>query len=77
MIELKENMAMASKDTGSRPIMTIKETAREYGFPEYALRSLVKSGAFPVIQSGKRSYIVRERFEEYLKTGGNAYVSAR
>jgi len=53
--------------------MTIKETAREFQFPEFAIRSLVKRGAFPVIQVGNRVYIVREVFAEYLKKGGAAY----
>jgi len=57
--------------------MTIKETAREFQFPEFAIRSLVKRGAFPVIQVGNRVYIVREVFAEYLKKGGTTYVAAR
>lgn len=42
--------------------MTIKETAKEFQFPEYAIRTLVKRGAFPVIQVGNRCYITREIF---------------
>jgi hypothetical protein len=60
-----------------KPAMTIKETAREFQFPEFAIRSLVKRGAFPVIQVGNRVYIVREVFAEYLKKGGTTYVAAR
>ncbi len=60
-----------------KPAMTIKETAREFQFPEFAIRSLVKRGAFPVIQVGNRVYIVREVFAEYLKEGGTKYVAAR
>ena len=46
-----------------KPALTIKETAKEFQFPEYAIRTLVKRGAFPVVQV----------FEEYLKKGGAAY----
>ena len=53
--------------------LTIKETAREYRFPEYAIRTLVKRGVFPVIQVGTRCYITRETFENYLKSGGALY----
>ncbi|MCD7712341.1 MAG: helix-turn-helix domain-containing protein [Firmicutes bacterium] len=53
--------------------LTIKETAREYGFPEYAIRTLVRRGAFPVVQCGNRCYIVRSVFEEYLQKGGALY----
>lgn len=35
-----------------KPALTIKETAKEFQFPEYAIRTLVKRGAFPVIQVG-------------------------
>lgn len=55
--------------------MTIKETSKTFGFPEYAIRTLVKQGRFPVIQVGKRSYIVKAVFEDYLKTGGARYAS--
>lgn len=56
-----------------KPALTIRETAKEYNFPEYAIRTLVKRGAFPVIQVGSRCYITREVFAEYLKKGGARY----
>lgn len=56
-----------------KPALTIKETAREFQFPEFAIRTLVKRGAFPVIQVGSRVYIVREVFADYLQKGGAAY----
>lgn len=56
--------------------LTIKETAKAFQFPEFAIRTLVKRGAFPVIQVGNRCYIVRGVFEEYLKTGGEKYDAA-
>ena len=57
--------------------LTIKETAKEYNFPEFAIRTLVKRGAFPVIQVGNRCYILKHVFESYLQTGGETYVAAR
>ena len=56
-----------------KPALTNRETAKEYNFPEYAIRTLVKRGAFPVIQVGSRCYITREAFAEYLKKGGARY----
>lgn len=53
--------------------LTIKETAKEFSFPEFAIRTLVKRGAFPVVQVGNRCYIVRDVFADYLKTGGEKY----
>ena len=53
--------------------LTIKETAQAFNFPEYAIRTLVKRGAFPVIQEGTRCYIMREVFADYLTSGGTRY----
>jgi hypothetical protein len=56
-----------------KPVMTIRETARIYQIPEFAIRTLIKRGAFPVLQSGNRCYIVQQVFDDYLKTGGAIY----
>ena len=53
--------------------LTIRETAQEFHFPEFAIRTLVKRGAFPVIQVGRRCYICRDIFADYLKNGGEKY----
>ena len=60
-----------------KPVLTIKETAKEFQFPEFAIRRLVKTGAFPVIQVGNRCYITREIFAQYLKEGGTKYAASR
>jgi hypothetical protein len=56
-----------------KTVLTIKQTAAAYSFPEFGLRTLIKCGAFPVIKCGTRVYIVKQVFEEYLKTGGMIY----
>lgn len=66
-LKRKEN-SMAEK-----PVLTIKETSREFNFPEYAIRTLVKRQAFPVIQVGNRCYICRDVFQNYLESGGALY----
>lgn len=53
--------------------LTIKETAKEFQFPEYAIRTLVKRRAFPVIQVGNRCYIAQHVFRDFLQKGGNFY----
>ena len=58
-----------------KPALTIRETAQAFNFPEYAIRKLVKNGAFPVIKSGNRCYISREVFTDYLKKGGTIYAA--
>ncbi len=60
-----------------KPALTIKETAKEFQFPEYAIRTLVKRGAFPVIQVGNRCYITREKFAEFLQKGGEKFAASR
>lgn len=62
--------------SNQRNALTINETAAEYNFPAFAIRTLVKRKAFPVIQSGNRVYIMRHVFEDYLKTGGALYDPA-
>ncbi len=57
--------------------LTIKETAKAFHFPEFAIRTLVKRGAFPVIQVGNRCYITRDIFAAYLEKGGEKYVASR
>ncbi len=47
----------------TKPALTINETAKEFNFPAYAIRTLVKRGEIPVIQAGNRCYIVRSVFE--------------
>ena len=54
--------------------LTIKETAKEYNFPEFAIRTLVKRGAFPVIQVGNRCYIAKDVFKAFLEKGGELYA---
>lgn len=53
--------------------MTIRQAARAYGFPEHAVRTLVKRGEFPIVQTGNRVYILPHVFEGYLQSGGTAY----
>ena len=58
-------------------ILTIRQAAKEFGFPEFGLRTLVKGGAFPVIRCGNRVYISRAVFEKYVERGGEVYDRKR
>ena len=58
---------------GDKKILTIRQAAEQFGFPEYGLRGLVKRGAFPVIRCGNRCYIARAVLEAYLDKGGERY----
>lgn len=53
--------------------LTIRQAAKEYGFPEHAIRNLVKRGEFPIVQTGNRVYIMPHVIEQYLQTGGAVY----
>jgi hypothetical protein len=57
----------------TKTVLTIKKSSEEFGFPELAIRTLVKQGVLPCIRVGNRSYIVREVFAEYLRRGGELY----
>ena len=54
--------------------LSIRETAKEFNFPEYAIRTLVKRRAFPVIQVGNRCYIAKDVFKAFLEKGGELYA---
>ena len=58
-------------------ILTSKQAAQVFGFPEFGLRGLVKRGAYPVIRCGNRCYIVRAILEAYLEKGGEVYTVKR
>jgi len=60
--------------TQNKTVLTIRECADEYHFPTYGLRTLIKTGKIPVIQVGSRSYIVRDVFDEFLKSGSVRYA---
>jgi len=51
-------------------ILTIRQTATEFGVAEFALRRWVKQKKFPVFRSGNRVYINKAIFETYLNEGG-------
>jgi len=57
-----------------KKILTIRQTATEYGIAEYAVRRWVKQQRFPIFQSGNRVYINRGTFETYLDGGGAKYA---
>lgn len=58
-------------------ILTIRQAAERYGFPEFGLRTLIKRKEFPVIQCGNRCYITTAVFEAYISKGGNVYDPKR
>jgi hypothetical protein len=57
-----------------KQVLTIREAAKRYGFPEFGLRNLIKRGAFPTIACGNRHYITVAVIERFIETGGEAYA---
>ena len=53
-----------------KTVLTIRECSKEYQFPEFGLRTLIKTGKIPVISCGNRCYITRKAFEDYIAKGG-------
>ena len=60
-------------ETATTTILTVRQAAREFGFPEFGLRNLIKRGAFPVIRCGNRCYISRTVLGDYIAKGGEKY----
>ena len=58
----------AIRQTG-RQVLTIRETAARYGYPEFAIRRLIKEGKLPVYKAGTRNYLTPAVFEKYLAEG--------
>lgn len=48
---------------------TINETAKETGFPTYAIRQLVKARKIVFVQCGNKVLVNLDRFIEYLNSG--------
>jgi len=46
--------------------LTIRQTAKEFGIPEFAIRTMQKCGEVPGFYSGSRFYVNAEKFEEKL-----------
>jgi hypothetical protein len=51
-------------------IYTIKEAARFYGLPEFALRNWCKTGDLNHLKAGTRVYLTPAAIEELLAKGG-------
>ena len=68
-------MEQITRQTG-RQVLTIRETAARYGFPEFAIRRLVKEGRLPVYKSGTRNYLTPAIFEKYLAEGAQCETPA-
>ena len=61
----------------TKTILTIRQAAQLFGFPEFGLRGLIKRGAFPVIRCGNRCYIAKAVLEAYIEKGGETYDAKR
>lgn len=53
---------------------TIRETARLTGFPEHAIRQLVKEGKIIYVKAGNKSLVNLDRFIDYLNGESGASV---
>lgn len=51
---------------------TIRETARETGFPEHAVRRLVRENKIVYVMCGTKALINLDRFIEFLNGGEQA-----
>lgn len=56
-------------------MLSLKEAATRSGLSVSMIRSLIRSGKIPYINTGRKHYINWERFMEYLAQGETATVS--
>jgi excisionase family DNA binding protein len=54
----------------AKPILTIREAAKAFSMPEFALRSWCKRGELRHIKAGNRVYLTAQAIEEFI--GGAA-----
>ena len=69
-IERKVIFLQDSKISPPR-MRTIRQAARETGFPENAIRRLVKEDAIVYVRCGSKVLVNLDRFIEFLNEGGN------
>lgn len=55
--------------TATKRLLTIREVARAYGLPEYALRGWCKRGEIQHLKSGSRVYLLPGTVEAFLERG--------
>lgn len=55
--------------TNAPRMRTIRQTARETGFPEHALRVLVKENKITHVMCGSKALINLDRFLDFLNEG--------
>ena len=58
--------------TSSKPLprmRTIRQAAHELGFPEYALRRLVKQNKVVYVMAGNKALVNLDRLIDYLNSG--------
>ena len=56
----------------TKTIMTIREAAKAYSMPEFALRNWCKRGQLLHLKAGNRVYLTPGAIEEFIRTGGAA-----
>jgi excisionase family DNA binding protein len=52
--------------TAAKTLLTIRQAARAFGLPEYALRNWAKAGHLPHLKAGSRVYLVPAAIEAFL-----------
>ena len=58
---------------GEKALWTIAETAKAFRVPVFFVRAMIQRGEVPVFKSGTRTYILPEKFKEFLSKGGEPH----
>ena len=56
----------------TKTVFTIREAAKAYCIPEFALRNWCKRGQLQHLKAGNRVYLTPVILENFIKTGGQA-----
>jgi len=75
MTECEAAIFMPKKESTTveaKTILTIREAARAYDIPEFALRNWCKRGQVQHLKAGNRVYLTPANMENFIKTGGTA-----
>jgi excisionase family DNA binding protein len=57
----------------TKKILTVRQAARAYGLPEFAVRNWCKRGEIRHVMSGTRIYLVPGAIEEFLSKGAGKH----
>lgn len=69
-----KNIDIASVCVAAPRMRTIRQAAKETGFPEHAIRQLVRERKIVFVKCGSKALVNLDKFIEYLNKGEGAAI---